>query len=121
MAEHNILGERGEILALKLLKDKGYKILETNWRHKKDELDIIALDENELVVVEVKTRSSDFFGEPEDAVNEAKMKRMINAAEEYIEQNEIELECRFDIVSIVINKKEKIIRHIKNAFYSSEI
>jgi len=121
MAEHNILGKRGEILALELLKDKGYKILETNWRHKKDELDIIALDENELVIVEVKTRSTDFFGEPEDAVNEAKMNRMINAAEEYIEQNEIELECRFDIVSIVLNKNKKTIRHIKNAFYGSEI
>jgi len=121
MAEHNILGKRGELLALELLRNKGYKILETNWRHKKDEIDLIAIDGNELVIVEVKTRSTDYFGDPEDSVGEGKMKRMINAAEEYIEQNEIELECRFDIVSIVINKKEKNIRHIKNAFYGSEI
>lgn len=117
MADHNILGKKGEVLALKMLNDKGYKILETNWRHKRDELDIIALDGNEIVIVEVKTRSTHFFGDPEESVDELKMQRMVNAAEEYIEQNSLKNECRYDIVSIVINKKETNIRHIKDAFY----
>lgn len=117
MAEHNVLGERGEYLALELLKDKGYSILETNWRHKRDEVDIIAMHGNELVIVEVKTRSTGFFGDPEDSVDEAKMTRMISVAEEYIEQNNIELECRYDIVSIILNNNNSKIRHIKDAFY----
>lgn len=117
MADHNILGKKGEALALKMLSDEGYEILETNWRHKRDELDIIALDGNEIVIIEVKTRSTDFFGDPEESVDSAKMQRMVRAAEEYIEENSMENECRYDVVSIVINKTETNIRHIKDAFY----
>jgi len=68
MARHNDLGKEGEKQALHMLQEKGYTILETNWRHEKDEVDIIALDKNELIVVEVKTRSTDYFGDPEEAV-----------------------------------------------------
>lgn len=117
MADHNILGKKGEAMALEMLGEKGYNILETNWRHKRDELDIIALDGNEIVIIEVKTRSTDFFGDPEESVDEQKMQRMVRAAEEYIEQNFLENECRYDIISIVISKKETNIRHIKDAFY----
>lgn len=117
MAEHNILGRRGENLALEMLKNKGYIILETNWRHKKDELDIIAMEGNELVIVEVKTRGTDFFGDPEEAVDDAKMQRLVRAAEEYIEQKALECECRYDIVSIILNNNKSKIRHIKDAFY----
>ncbi len=117
MAEHNILGRRGETLALEMLRNDGYKILETNWRYKKDELDIIAMQGDELVIVEVKTRSTDYFGDPEESVDEAKMQRMVRAAEEYIEQNLLENECRYDIISIIINKNASKIRHIKDAFY----
>ena len=117
MAEHNILGRRGETLALEMLRNNGYKILETNWRYKKDELDIIAMQGDELVIVEVKTRSTDYFGDPEESVDEAKMQRMVRAAEEYIEQNLLENECRYDIISIIINKNTSKIRHIKDAFY----
>ncbi len=117
MAEHNVLGKRGEDLALEMLKTKDYKILETNWRYKRDEVDIIAMDGNELVIVEVKTRSTGFFGDPEDAVDEAKMLRLVRVAEEYIEQNSLENECRYDIVSIILNNNKSKIRHIKDAFY----
>ena len=117
MADHNILGKKGEALALKMLSESGYEILETNWRHKRDELDIIALDGNEIVIVEVKTRSTDFFGDPEESVDELKMQRMVRAAEEYIEQNSLEFECRYDIISIIISKTNNEIRHIKDAFY----
>lgn len=119
MADHNILGKDGEKIALEMLQNKGYKILETNWRFKRDEIDIIAIDNDELVIVEVKTRSTDFFGDPEDAVDEAKMHRLVNAANEYIEQNNMELECRYDIISVIINNKTSDVRHIKDAFFPS--
>jgi len=120
MADHNILGKKGETLALKMLSEKGYKILETNWRHKRDEIDIIALDGNEIVIVEVKTRSTDFFGDPEDSVDDLKMERLVRAADEYLEQNSLENECRYDIVSIIINNKISI-RHIEDAFFPSQM
>lgn len=121
MADHNVLGKRGEEEALKMLISKDYEILETNWRYKRDELDIIAIEENELVIVEVKTRSTDFFGDPEDSVDELKMQRLVRAADEYIEQNEIELECRYDIISIIIRNNKIDIRHIKDAFFPTQI
>ena len=121
MADHNILGKKGEVLAIEMLKEKSYEILETNWRYGRDEVDIIARDGRELVVVEVKTRSTDFFGEPEDSVGIVKMRNLINTANEYIEQKQIELECRFDIVSVIINQKGIKIKHIKDAFYSSDL
>ena len=67
MAEHNVLGIQGEQLACQFLEKKGYVILERNWRHAKHELDIIAQDGKELVILEVKTRSSAKHGEPEEA------------------------------------------------------
>ena len=72
MAKHYDLGMKGEEIAARYLAGKGYKILERNWRHGKDELDIIAANGEFLVVIEVKTRSTSFFGKPEDAVTDKK-------------------------------------------------
>ena len=72
MARHNELGKKGENLAKEMLVDKGYTIVETNWRFDKDEIDIVAKDGDEFVIVEVKTRSTDFYGFPEDAVDSQK-------------------------------------------------
>ncbi len=72
MARHNELGKKGEELAEKFLRDKGYDIIAKNWRYDKDEIDIIARDGDEIVIVEVKTRSTDFYGFPEDAVDSQK-------------------------------------------------
>lgn len=117
MAEHNELGEKGENMAAELLASKGYTILERNWRFVHDEIDIIARDGNELVIVEVKTRSTDFFGYPEDFINKSKMQRLVKTAAEYIDRKNINLECRYDFVSVVLRKNKKEIRHIKDAFY----
>jgi putative endonuclease len=117
MARHNELGKKGENLAKKMLVDKGYTIVETNWRFDKDEIDIIAKDGDELVIVEVKTRSTDFYGFPEDAVNLQKEEFLIRATEAYLEENNLDLDTRFDIVSIILNKKEANIHHIVDAFY----
>lgn len=117
MARHNELGKRGEHLAKKMLNDKGYSIIETNWRYDKDEIDIVAKDGDELVIVEVKTRSTDFYGFPEDAVDSQKERFLIRATEAYLEENDMDLDTRFDIVSIILNKKETKIYHIVDAFY----
>lgn len=117
MARHNELGKEGELLAQNTLRDKGYAIIETNWRFDKDEIDIIAMDGDELVVVEVKTRSTDFFGDPEESVNFQKEKFLIRATEAYLLENDLDIETRFDIIAIILNKKETKIVHIEDAFY----
>ncbi|MEZ5083314.1 MAG: YraN family protein [Bacteroidales bacterium] len=117
MAKHYNLGIKGEEIATQYLLGKGYKIIERNWRHGKDEIDIIALDGNFLVIVEVKTRSTNFFGEPEEAVTDTKQKFLVRAAEEYVIKKDIHLEIRFDIISIIIEQAKETIRHIKSAFY----
>jgi len=117
MAEHNELGKQGEEIAQRFLVDKGYKIIETNWRFGNDELDIIAEESDWLVIVEVKTRRSTYFGEPEQWVNKTKQTFMIRAANAYIEQKNIENETRFDIISIVITTGGMRINHIEDAFY----
>jgi len=119
MAQHNELGKAGEKQALRMLKQKGYSILETNWRHDKEEVDIIALDGDELVIVEVKTRSTDFFGLPEDAVGAAKANRLIQAAEAYVELYDLNIDVRYDIIAIIMNQNKKI-EHIKNAFFAGD-
>ena len=116
MSEHIKLGKRGESLAVEYLKSRGYKILEMNWRTKHKEIDIIALDKNEIVFIEVKTRKNDHFGDPEEAVNLKKQKFLVNAAENYIISNKIDLDARFDIISIISDGSSHNINHIKEAF-----
>lgn len=117
MAEHNDIGKRGEEIAVVYLKKKGYQIIYINWQEKKFEVDIIAQDKNDIVFVEVKTRSTDFFGQPEEAVTPSKQKHLIEGANYYIEKNEIDLNCRFDVVAVIINSKGETVNHIKDAFY----
>jgi putative endonuclease len=117
MAEHNEFGKAGEEIAAEYLKKKGYKILATNWRSARNEIDIIALDKDFLVVVEVKTRHSNFAGEPETAVTRDKQKALIRAANTYIRQNGVENETRFDILSILVVKEQVTVHHIEDAFY----
>lgn len=117
MIEKHELGNLGEEFALHLLVSKGFKILATNWRFRKDEVDIIAKDDQFLVIVEVKTRSTNYFGEPFTAVTKKKQGFLIRAANAYIEANNIDLECRFDIISIVFVNKKHQIQHIEDAFY----
>lgn len=117
MAEHNELGKQGEEIARQYLSDKGYKILQCNWRFGSDEIDIIAQKNDMLVIVEVKTRQTNFFGEPEEAVTKSKQKFLIRATDMYIKQRNIDMETRFDIVSVVISYGQVMINHIEDAFY----
>lgn len=117
MAQHIDLGRKGELLAQKYLKEKGYSIIHTNWRFGKDEIDIVAMDGNELVIVEVKTRSTDLYGDPEESVDHNKEKYLIRATESYLVENELDVESRIDIISIILNDREQTIDHIVDAFY----
>lgn len=116
MASHNELGEKGEELASAHLLKNGYTILERNWRFGKEEIDIIALQGEELVIVEVKTRNSDFFGEPHQFVSKAKQSHLIRAAHAYVEKKDLDVEVRFDVIGVVINKQEERLLHLENAF-----
>ena len=116
MAEHNDFGKLGEGLAVNYLIEKGYEILERNWRNIHKEIDIIAKDGKDLVIVEVKTRQTDEYGEPDIAVTRKKQRMLIAAANAYITRKGLDMETRFDIVSIVFKDSEPVIDHIVDAF-----
>lgn len=118
MAQHNTLGKKGEDMACLFLQDKGYEIIERNWTWRKLELDIIARKDNYLVIAEIRTRSTDMYGEPEDTITEKKIRRIINAADAYIKKNKIDLFVRFDIISITGQEGCFKIKHIEDAFIS---
>ena len=117
MAQHNLLGKKGEMLAARYLLDKGYAILEYNWRCGHKEVDIIAMQRDVLVFVEVKSRATDAFGDAADAVTPAKISRLISAAEAYVQRKKIDLAVRFDIVTVVGDCEPHTIEHIEDAFY----
>ena len=119
MGEHNELGKSGEEHAYEYLLAKGFNILEKNWYHNKDEVDIIAIHKNNLVIVEVKTRSTLYFGEPQTFVNRKKQRYLVRAANAYIFKHNIHLETRFDIISVVQSGDRVSIKHIEDAFYAT--
>ncbi|HNY43447.1 MAG: YraN family protein [Bacteroidota bacterium] len=111
------LGNKGEDLAAEMLAEKGYVIISANWRDKHKEIDIIAMDDDTLVFVEVKTRSENFWGNPEEFVSRKKQKLLINAAEAYIAETGFTGNSRFDVVSVLYLKSGMEIEHIIEAFY----
>lgn len=117
MAEHIDLGNKGEALAAALLIKKGYVIRDKNWRYLKAEVDIIAQKGQTLAVIEVKTRSTYQFGNPQDFVNPKKIKLLVLAVDEYINSKNLDVEVRFDIIAIVYKNKGYSIEHLENAFY----
>lgn len=119
MAEHNETGKWGEQLATDYLKEKGYTVLERDWRDGHRDIDIIAMtpDNREMVFVEVKTRSSDVITKPEDAIDMKKIRNIGMAANAYVKMNNVLCELRFDVVSIVGTRKESAeLEHIEDAF-----
>jgi putative endonuclease len=119
MAEHNITGEEGERVAMEFLIKKGYQILKTNWRRGKAEIDIIASLNNLVVFVEVKCRSSLAFGNPEEFVSNKKERMVIDAADWFMQQQQVGDEARFDIISVVKTSEGFKIEHLEDAFRSS--
>lgn len=120
MAEHNELGKKGEQLAAEFLTTKGYHILDQNYRYEKGEIDLVALriEPAELVFVEVKTRSSEKWGFPEESVTDAKKKKIFKTADAYLyEKNMWTVPVRFDIIAINMkNEENPLFHHIEDAF-----
>ena len=117
MAGHNELGKKGEQLAVDLLISKGYIIVERNYRFDKAEVDIIAQKNEILAIVEVKTRSTSDFGNPQDFVKPKQIKNLVKAVDEYVTVNALDVEIRFDIIAIVKEGKDYKIEHLNDAFY----
>ncbi|WP_411765993.1 YraN family protein [Winogradskyella sp. A3E31] len=117
MAQHNQLGKKGEQLAVDFLLKNGYDIVEHNYRFDKAEVDIIAQKEDVLAIVEVKTRSTADFGNPQDFVKPKQIKNLVKAVDEYVTVNDLDVEVRFDIIAIVKEGKGFSIEHLENAFY----
>ena len=111
------LGRKGESEAAAFLTKKKYVILEKNFRFRKAEVDLIVKKNNILIAVEIKTRSSAFFGSPALFLKPKQQRRIVEAVDYYVQQNNLNMEVRFDVISIVRNKGSLDIQHIKNAFY----
>ena len=121
MALHNDIGKVGEQLARRHLEEKGYAILETNWRLGKMEADIIAYKEGLVVFVEVKTRSSTLYGEPQDFVDYNKRRSYVKMANAYIQARRRSEEIRFDIIAVEVGTTGYRLNHIENAFNAIEV
>jgi len=117
MDERKDLGKAGEQLAVEHLVGAGFVILERNWYFSHKEIDIIARDCNDIVIVEVKTRHAPVRELPEQAINRQKRQFLIQAANAYVKYNRIGLEVRFDVVNVVYNNGLPEISHIRNAFF----
>ena len=118
MSKHSKIGIKGEQIAAKFLLNKGYIILHNNWRSGQKEIDIIALKDDVLVIVEIKTRTNLDFGFPEEAVTRKKQSFLKSAAAAFIDNNPKYEIIRFDIISILMNGDQvKEIVHFEEAFY----
>lgn len=117
MAEHNELGKEGEKKAVEYLQKQGYSILHTNYTYQKAEIDVIAQQGNILAIVEVKTRSTLDFGLPQDFVKPKKVQLLVKAINHYIEENDLDVEARFDIIAVHKNGSAYDIEHLIDAFY----
>jgi len=117
MANHNELGKKGEQLAVDFLLKNGYEILERNYRFQKAEIDIIAKKKEVLAVIEVKTRSTADFGNPQDFVKPKQIQRLVKAMDEYVSSNDLDVEVRFDIIAIIKENNGFKIEHLEDAFY----
>jgi len=117
MAKHNELGKKGEQLAVDFLLKNNYEIIERNYRFDKAEVDIIAKKNDILAIIEVKTRSTSDFGNPQDFVKPKQIQRLVKAVDEYVTTNDLDVEVRFDIIAIVKEGNRYNIEHLENAFY----
>lgn len=116
MAEHNDLGKEGELEACNYLRKNNYKILTTNYRFDKAEVDIIAQKDDVLVAVEVKTRSTTDFGLPQDFIKPQQIKRLVKAVNHFVEIKNLDVEVRFDVIAVVSKWNKKEIEHLEDAF-----
>ena len=117
MGKHNEFGKEGEKIGADFLRKKGYSILYTNYRYLKSEIDIIAKKDGILAIVEVRARSNDRIMPIADTITRQKIKLLVMGADHYVADNELDLEVRFDVITILKNSKIFKIEHLEGAFY----
>ncbi len=110
-------GKKGEQYSKEYFINNGYEIQEQNWRHGKNEIDLIVKKENVICFVEVKTRTKDYLIEPLLSISTDQQKRIISTAHQYIMLHKLDLEIRFDIIGIVIEESKMNLKHLEDAFY----
>jgi putative endonuclease len=116
MAKHNALGRIGEDVAANYLQNNGYQILERNYFYARCEVDIIALKDETLAIVEVKTRSTDLFGRPADFLKPPQIKNLVKVVNHYVEELNKDLQVRFDIIALQKSNVGFTVEHIEDAF-----
>ncbi|MGL5317900.1 MAG: YraN family protein [Bacteroidales bacterium] len=117
MAQHNDLGKEGEQKAINYLISNGYIIRHYNWKSGRYELDIVARKDDELIIIEVKTRRNKDYAHPTDAINDQKIRNIVAATDCYIRTFNIPFSVRFDIISVIHDGISTEIEHIEDAFY----
>ncbi len=117
MSDNIKRGKEGEQLAADFLVQKGFEIVERNYRHKQGEIDLIVKKANWLIFVEVKARSSYAFGHPEEFVDYKKVKTILEVADHYIYKTDWQGNVRYDIVSVKLKRDNPEIVHLEDAFY----
>ena len=110
-------GQEAEKLAADYYRNLGFQILQKNYRYRKAEVDLIVQKDNLLVVVEVKARSSTYFGDPQSFVSKKKIQLLVMATDAFIQQRDLAVEVRFDIISYTLERGEWKLEHLPNAFY----
>jgi len=116
MAAHNELGKKGEELAVEFLLKKGYKIVSRNFKFQKTEVDIIARKGKTLAIIEVKTRSTPDFGDPQEFVKAKQIQNLVKAVDYFVDEHDLDVDVRFDIVAIIKNKAGTRLEHLEDAF-----
>jgi len=111
------IGQQGETVAAEYLSKKGYQILHRNWYFDKKELDIVATDNHSLIIAEVKTRFKEIIEKPDDLISNRKIHYIVEAADAYIKQFNIDMNVRFDVILVILGRGEPVIEHIERAFY----
>lgn len=122
MTTTNDIGDRGENVAAAHLEDRGYRILERNYRFERNEVDLVCFDPEsggELVFVEVKTRSGLGYGAPEASITEEKKKALVDVARAYLHEQHFEgAPARFDVVTVLLTDDVPEVNHYENAFWA---
>ena len=117
MGRHNEFGKEGEQIAVDYLIGKGYAIKYRNYRFLKAEIDIIAQIESTLAIIEVRSRSTDFVENIADTITKKKIDLLVMGADHYVTERDLDVEVRFDVITILKNKKVFEIEHLESAFY----
>lgn len=117
MNPKHILGRYGEDRAAAYLTDRGYEIIERNWRSARGEIDLIAREKDKIVFVEVKTRNGTGFGHPFEAITEAKVSRMRRLVAEWCRVRELPgVKVRLDAIAVLVTSGRVSIEHLKQVF-----